>query len=562
MADYVQLVSGEWVRSDRARELDQVLASQQAVREAAPELPTFPTTDAGNAEFLAHLYRDQVRFDHRRRRWLVWRGHRWEPDRDGYVARLAIEAARKRYEQAASIGDLRERQRVATWAVSSESRQKVDACLALAKNLLPIADKGDGWDSDPWLLGVPNGVLDLKTGELRPGRPEDHITMTTGIPFDAHAKCPRWERFLEEVFVDRDLIQWIRRALGYSLTGDTSEQVVFLGYGIGANGKGAFANALHYALGDYAYSAPFSTFELYQRAGIPNDLASLENRRFVCSSETNDDTRLNEARIKALSGCDPMTARYLHQEFFTFMPHLKLWLACNHRPRVLDDSFGFWRRVRLIPFTQQFSGKSADPRLGEKLRAEAPGILAWLIRSCLEWQRGGLEPVPNAVRAATSAYQQESDPLGSFISECCLEVPHATAQAAALYAAYKTWAESQGLSQREMFSSTQFGRRMADRFQKTKTRERTIYQGIGLLEPTTPDTDPEHKCGGSVTGLTLNFSPSNVSPIANPLREKTLNNPPQPTTKHENPPQPRLGVDDNGCQPTTDWGQLFPSMGS
>lgn len=182
-----------------------------------------------------------------------------------------------------SINDLKERQRAAAFAIASESRMKLDACISLSRNLQPIADRGDNWDNDIWLLGVNNGVIDLKTGELRPGRPDDRITMSTGVDFDPQAKCPRWEQFLTEVFDGPELGDWLWRAIGYSISGDTTEQCVFIGHGQGSNGKGVFVRAISGALADYTFSSPFSTFELYQRASIPNDLAALEFKRFVSS---------------------------------------------------------------------------------------------------------------------------------------------------------------------------------------------------------------------------------------------------------------------------------------
>jgi putative DNA primase/helicase len=490
--------------------------------------PSLPLTDTGNGEFLANLFGSQIRYDHRRRRWLLWKDHLWEPDRDGHIARLAIEAARERFHRAAKIEDLEERARIAKHAISSESRMRIEACLSLAKNIKPLADSGENWDTDIWLLGVKNGVIDLRTGELRPGQPEGRITMTTGIDFDPQAKCPRWQQFLSEVFDDAELIDWLWRALGYSITGDTTEQCIFMGHGVGANGKGVLTTALHGALGDYAFSSPFSTFELYQRASIPNDLAALEFRRFVSSSETNDNTRLNEARIKAISGCDPITARYLHQEYFSFWPHLKLWLFVNHKPKVIDDSLGFWRRVRLIPFTQQFIGTADDHRLSEKLRVEAPGILVWLVHGCLEWQKRGLEPAPECVRAATQEYRQESDILAEFITGKCIEHPGATVKASGLYSAYKQWADAEGLGSRETLTATAFGRRMHERYTKVKGRESNFYSGIGL------------KCGGFVEGFEANDTGNDVFPICNTSRvetKKTIHNYPHKAKTGENYPQ-------------------------
>jgi len=440
-------------------------------------------TDTTNAELIAELYGDRLRHDHLRGRWLIWAGHYWQEDLDGEVYRLAIQAARERHRRSVDIEDLKERQRVTNWAISSEQRMRLEAAVALARNIKPIADSGANFDSDPWLFAVKNGVIDLRTGKIRAGRQEDHITMHSNIEYDTEAKCPRWLQFTEEVFSENTvLIDWLWRASGYSMTGITSEQIFLDGYGTGANGKGLFQGALRVVFGDYAYDAPFSTFELNTRASIPNDLAALERRRLVTSSETNDGTRLNEARIKALSGEDPCTARYLHREFFTFMPVCKIWMFVNHKPTVRDDSHGFWRRVRLIPFLRQFKDQQADKNLRIKLLAEAPGILNWLIAGCIEWQRRGLDPIPTAVAIATDAYRTESDPLAEFIADACIIMPNAETRASALYKAYFAWVADQGLLEKERLTRTAFGRRMSTRYDKKTRKDGTYYQGIGLKD--------------------------------------------------------------------------------
>ena len=481
----------------------------------------WPTTDAGNAEYFAYLFQNEARYDHRRGRWLLWNQHHWQSDAEGLVYRLALGAARRRYHAAETIEDLKLRLEVSKWAIQSESTMKLQSCLALARNFEPLANGGEGWDADPYLLGVADGTVDLKTGELRSGNREDNITMSTRINFDTEAKCPRWEQFLTEVFDDSELIDWLHRALGYSITGDTSEQCIFVGHGIGSNGKGVFCTTIHAALGDYAYSSPFSTFELYQRASIPNDLAALEFKRFVNSSETNDNTRLNEARIKAISGCDPITARYLHQEFFTFWPHLKLWLFVNHKPNVIDDSFGFWRRVRLVPFTKEFKGDADDKNLRDKLRSEAPGILVWLVKGCLEWQKRGLDPIPQSVKIATEEYKRESDVLSGFIQDRCIEHPNATVKASELYSAYKDWATGEGIREKdkEYLTSTKFGKRIHQKYEGVHMRDGAYYHGIGL------------SCDGLVTGFESNIIQNDVFAISTSREEKTLKVPSQPITE-------------------------------
>ncbi len=438
-------------------------------------------TDVGNAEFFAKLFGDRLRFDHRRGRWVIWRGHSWAEDWDGKIVRLAIEAARQRYVSATGISNLDERRRVANWSIACEQRSRIDATLGVAKVMLPFSDPGVDWDRDPMLLGTPNGVVNLKTGTLHAGKADDRITLQTSIGYDKDAPSPRFQRFLREIFQDdAELMEFIHAAVGYSLTGDTSEQVLFLAHGAGSNGKSVFLSTLRWMLGDYGHNMPFSTIEMKDRSSIPNDLAALVNRRFVTASETNESTRMNEARTKALTGGDPVTARFLHGEFFTFKPVAKFWLAVNHKPRVSDDSYGFWRRVRLIPFLRQFKGEEIDPQLEQKLREEAPGILAWAVRGCLRWQEYGLKP-PAAVVQATEAYREESDPLAAFILERCQLDANLTVSSAQLYTAYRSWAEKEGLRDREILTATSFGRRMKERFEHKRNSQGVTYCGISTL---------------------------------------------------------------------------------
>jgi putative DNA primase/helicase len=286
--------------------------------------------------------------------------NRWREDCDGEVFRLAKDAARERLAHAARIKDDDARKESVAWALQSESRYRLQAALDLAKCTPPISDTGENWDADPFLLGVRNGIADLRTGQLRAARPQDRVTMYTEVVFDPAALCPRFEQFLSEVFLhDADVIAFIQRAIGYCLSGAVTEQCLFLCYGQGENGKSTFLEVIRDVLGSYAYNLPFSAFELAARSAISNDMAGLVSKRFVTAVETNENVRLNEGRVKALTGGDRCTARFLYREYFSFDPTAKLWLAFNHKPQVSDDSHGFWRRVRLIPFLAQFSGSIA-----------------------------------------------------------------------------------------------------------------------------------------------------------------------------------------------------------
>jgi putative DNA primase/helicase len=398
-----------------------------------------PRTDAGNAELIVALFGEVLRYDHRQSRWLIWDKHRqrWSEDKTHEIRVYAIATARHRRKVAASLADTEKSKQEIRWSFESEQRHKVDAALELAKSLPPISDPGDGWDVDEWLFGVANGVVDLQTGHLREERPEDRITKHSPVFFDPATKCPLFERFLTEIFNGVvALVTYMLTVVGYCLTGSVREQCLFCWYGSGANGKTTLSGVLRYIFGDYAVNLPFSALEMKNRNS--NDLVSLAGSRFATAAETNEGVRLNEARIKVLTGGDPITARRLYHESFTFDPTHKLVLSFNHKPIVADDSEGMWRRVRLIPFTKQFMPEDQDKDLPGKLVAEAPGILAWAVRGCLLWQKNGLE-TPSAVAEATAAYREESDLVGEFIEDCCVVESGVTVASTLLWRRYQQW---------------------------------------------------------------------------------------------------------------------------
>lgn len=400
-------------------------------------------TDAGNAELFARLFADELRYDHRRGSWFRWNGHIWTPDKDSYVMRCAKRVARVRMKCATTMQESDDRTNEVKWALSSEATYRLKALLEQAKATEPLADAGEGWDGDPLLFAVENGVIQLSDGRLRAGRPNDRITMQSPVPFDPSAPCRRWEQFLHEIFAgDGELIHAIQLAVGYCLTGLTLEQCLFLCYGDGSNGKSTFLKIIGYVLGDHAHNLPFSAFEVNRGSGIPNDIAPLAGKRFITALETSETKQLNEARIKLLTGEDPVSARFLYGEYFTFRPVGKFWLSFNHKPSVVDDSHGFWRRIWMVPFTQTFSDRTKDPFLESKLRAEAPGILAWAIRGCLEWQRIGL-PRPSAVERATREYRTENDIVGEFVEERCEIASGVSVLSADLWKAYEEWTADQ-----------------------------------------------------------------------------------------------------------------------
>ena len=302
--------------------------------------------------------------------------------------------------------------------------------------------------------------------------------MQTVAPLHANAPCPIWDRTVAEIFGHDDvLIAYFDRFVGYSVTGDCREEVLAVAYGDGGNGKGTLMNTLGEILGDYADNLPFSALELHERLGIPNDIAKLVGKRFVTSSESGETRRLNEARVKAVTGRDPMTARFLHREYFTFQPKAKFWLAVNHRPVVRDTSVGFWRRIHLIPFRCSFADKP-DLELKDKLRAEASGILARAVRGCLAWQREGLNP-PEVVRGATATYRTDSMPLARFLEARCVVQKGAASTSGALWTAYERWCND--VREPTRHTRSQFREALHEQFTEDPVNTRRVtFLGVGL----------------------------------------------------------------------------------
>jgi putative DNA primase/helicase len=414
-------------------------------------------TDLGNAEYFVELFGYAFRFDIIHKRWLEWRNHRWEPN--GRAAEAAQIAARTRLLEAIAIPAGNTREEAVKWAMHSEKRYAIESVLALADDMTPIAVRTDaGWDSDLWLLGVPNGVVDLRDGTLRDGRQDDLITMHTGVPFDAAAKCPRWEQFLDEVFQgDADLVTYVRKAIGYTLTGEVKEDVWFGCYGGGRNGKSTFLKILQDIWGDYGYRASFSL--VVRSSGSDGrrdfDTQYLHCKRFVMASETREGGTWDEERLKGLTGRDSIHAEIKHGAEFNFWPSHKLWFTFNHLPRTRDHSAAFWRRARLIPFNRKFEGTDCDLNLDAKLISERQGILAWAVRACAEWYQDGLNS-PTAVQNASKQYEVDEDPLGEFIQQhVSFDGPGFYLGAA--FSLYQQWGASEHIDKRQLLGRNRFG---------------------------------------------------------------------------------------------------------
>jgi putative DNA primase/helicase len=365
-------------------------------------------------------------------KWLRWNGTRWEIEKTLMAFDLARDVVR---DYANACQDEREAKKLA-------SAKTVNAVQTLARADRHHAAVTEQWDTDLLALNTPGGTVDLRTGTLRPHRRVDYITKITSVA--PGGDCPLWLAFLERIMnSDQTLVDYLQRVSGYALTGITREHALFFGYGTGGNGKGVFLGTLGGILQDYAAVAPMEVFLFSHTDKHPTDLAGLRGARLVTAQETEEGRRWAETKIKTLSGGDPIPARFMRQDFFTYVPQFKLFIAGNHKPGLRGVDEAIRRRFNLIPFTVTIPKDERDKELAAKLKGEWPGILQWMIEGCSKWLREGLNP-PSVVRQATENYLAAEDTLARWIEEECAVDPSYFGTIAALFASWKTWTEAAG----------------------------------------------------------------------------------------------------------------------
>lgn len=404
-------------------------------------------TDRANSRRFLNQHGDKVRFCHPWSKWLVWDGARWQIDDGGAVMRLAMATADSVWHDAKEFLT----KDVVDFAVATSGHGKLNAMLKLAAADVPVGV--DDLDANPWLLTCPNGTLDLRTGELSPHRREDSLTKLCPTTFKPDAGSYHFDRFLEGVF-DGPTIDFMQRFFGYCLTGDVREQILAVFHGIGSNGKSTLLKAIEDTLGtDFSAAAPQSLLIEKKTEAHPTELAGLFGKRLVIAQETNHGARLAEATVKLLTGGDIISARRMREDFWTYPPTHKVVLVTNHRPRIVGNDHAIWRRLVLVPFARKFwnpdKGETGpdelrqDKALPAKLKAEAEGILTWMVQGCLEWQRNGLQ-IPDSVRAATAEYRSEQDTLGRFAETCCIRSNAVRVKFSSLYSGLESWCNDGG----------------------------------------------------------------------------------------------------------------------
>lgn len=441
--------------------------------------------DTGNAQRFVDLFGDKVRYCYTDKRWLWYDGRKWCTDMTGAVKRLAdkavacMSAELKVYEQTDADEGTDMAKAFEKHMKSSRSNKSKNAMLNEVMHHVPILPSQ--LDRYKAVLNTPGGVIDLKSGALAPHDPKNYFTKITAVEYSENADCPRWTAFLDDIFGgDKDLIRYVQKAVGYSLTGATSEQCAFFLYGTGRNGKSTFLDIIRDIFGDYAANIQPETIMVRNSQGsaINSDIARLKGARLVTSVEPNEGVRINEGLLKQLTGDDTVTARKLYGDEFEFKPEFKLWMATNHKPVIRGTDTGIWRRIHMIPFTVQIPEEKIDRRLKYKLSAELTGIFRWAVEGCLLWQKEGLK-MPRAVLEEVREYRREMDVISAFVEDKCTVGKGLSVKSSQLFAAYLNWAEQ---NNEYRMSSTKFGMELAKRFEKVKGRGCNYYSGITLDE--------------------------------------------------------------------------------
>jgi putative DNA primase/helicase len=418
-------------------------------------------TDLGNARRLVKDNGRDIRYCHPLQCWYVWDGRRWREDDTAEAVRRVKETQGRLFRETAeqikglagfdpdklgldADGDDRKGliaklKQLLDHCLRWEGAPRIAACLELARSEPGVAILPSQLDTDPCLLNVVNGTIDLRTGQLREHRREDYLSKLAPVTYDPNAQCPLWGRCLKRWMGDKDdLVGYLQRVTGYSLTGDISEHCLWFFYGLGENGKSTFLGTILAMLGDYGIQA-ISDLLLQKRSEThPTERADLFGRRFVATIETDEGRHMAESLMKQMTGGDRIRARRMYKDFFEFDATHKIFLAANHKPNIRGTDWGVWRRIKLVPFTVTITAEEKIKDLGNKLKAEFPGILNWAVRGCLDWQRGGLGE-PDEVRLASEAYRAEQDLIARWIAECCNVHPDLRCTFGALFDSYQTW---------------------------------------------------------------------------------------------------------------------------
>jgi putative DNA primase/helicase len=454
--------------------------------EQLPDWITGPYNDMWNAERMKEKYGDIIRYNVKKG-WHIYNGKVWQEDVLGQIRALADRTILDLYKYQDlikhydAVHETKRNKEFHKWLCASRNAGKKDNMLREAEALEGIASLPEWFDKDKYLLNCQNGTLDLRTGKLHPHERTQLITRIIDIEYDPDAKTKIWEGFLNRIFDGKkDLIEFIQRAIGYTLTGSIKEQCIFILHGIGKNGKSTFIETIRSIFGDYVRKVSDKVFtskeNFYNSMG---EIARLPGARMCTTDEPNEGAKLEEGLVKQVTGGAPLLAKFLYKEPFEFVPEFKLWMEANHKPVITGTDLGIWRRIRLIPFNVVIPPDERDVDLPEKLKAELPGILAWMVRGCMMWQKDGLME-PEVVLVATDEYRNEMDNLQVFLDECVAPEPGSSVKSGDLYSIYSAWCLENGA---RPISSTKLAMKLQDRgYKKDRSRVARYWEDIKFTD--------------------------------------------------------------------------------
>lgn len=437
--------------------------------------------DTGNAERFVDSFGKDIRYNYDNKCWVVWDGSTWKRDDTQKVKKLADNLIKRMRREAVETDDEKTADALMRNVRRLASSSGKEAMLKEAQHIGNTATLNSDYDRDQYLLNCENGVVDLRTGELLPHDRSLMMSKNTHVALDKEGEPENWLKALDGLFQgDKDVIGFVRRAIGYTLTGSVKEQCLFQCFGNGSNGKSLFFNTVTSLLGDYSLNAQVDSVLTRAKGSSGSaspDIARMNGARFVRTNEPNEGARFNEGLVKQMTGGDVVTARYLYGQDFEFKPVFKLWIACNNKIIVRGTDKGIWRRMRLIPFEATFEGKNDDKGLEERVLGELPKILWWAVKGCLEWQKDGLG-MPERIQKATLEYQEEMDVVKSFLKDCAISDKNGKERAQDVFAEYREWARSGnewgGMTQ------TKFGLEMSKMYKKRNISGYVYYMGLSL----------------------------------------------------------------------------------
>ncbi len=436
-------------------------------------------TDMRVAQAFADLMGGKIRYFQESRKWIVYDNTRWTTDAPGGPFPLLKEVIKGLRSRLSEINDPDDLKKAMKQLLTLESHKKQVDIINAASKIPALIVFGNQLDADPWLLNCQNGTLDLKTGELRDHRPDDLITRQAPVEYDPDAQCPLFLKFLDRIFDwNPNLIKYLQRFIGYCLTGLTIEQILLFFYGTGKNGKSVLLNVILALLGDYASTAGSGLLMSRDGRAATNDIAGLRGNRVVSVSEFDEGEKIAEAQVKTLTGGDAMACRFLYGEFFSYVPTFKIILAGNHKPRIRGRDLGIWRRFHLVPFSVTIPEEERDPQLFDKLKSELPGIMAWAVRGCLDWQKQGINP-PQEVLAGTEEYRRGEDIFQNWLDDECVQGIQYQETTSALLFSFKSYSGWKNISIQK------FGRMLREGgFEKGDTGTARGWSGLALKDST------------------------------------------------------------------------------